>query len=121
MVHRATDEYMAHFAGEGVTERTRILWDRICAGMRELLRKAGFNIKFNDSDLAALLYQSKCNMQKESPMERAKATVIIEELKKTEVAKRLGFSAALYENKAKQFANSDENANFAANIKKNIK
>ena len=53
----AADEYMAHFAEQGVTSPT--LWSRIKHLLKEAFRKMGFDLNLSDSDIAYLLWKSK--------------------------------------------------------------
>ena len=53
----AADEYMAHFAEQGVTSPT--LWSRIKHLLKEAFRKMDFDLNLSDSDIAYLLWKSK--------------------------------------------------------------
>lgn len=53
----AADEYLAHFAEEGVT--TPSLWSKIKRFIKEAFRKIGIDLSLTDSDIAYLLWKSK--------------------------------------------------------------
>lgn len=53
----AADEYLAHFAEEGIT--TPSLWSKIKRFIKEAFRKIGIDLSLTDSDIAYLLWKSK--------------------------------------------------------------
>ncbi|WP_410067914.1 LPD38 domain-containing protein [Barnesiella intestinihominis] len=53
----AADEYLAHFAEEGIT--TPSLWNKIKRFVKEAFRKIGIDLSLTDSDIAYLLWKSK--------------------------------------------------------------
>lgn len=53
----AADEYLAHFAEEGIT--TPSLWSKIKRFVKEAFRKIGIDLSLTDSDIAYLLWKSK--------------------------------------------------------------
>lgn len=53
----AADEYLAHFAEEGITNPS--LWSKIKRLIKEAFRKIGINLSLTDSDIAYLLWKSK--------------------------------------------------------------
>lgn len=53
----AADEYLAHFAEEGIT--TPPLWSKIKRFIKEAFRKIGIDLSLTDSDIAYLLWKSK--------------------------------------------------------------
>lgn len=53
----AADEYLAHFAEEGIT--TPSLWSKIKRLIKEAFRKIGIDLSLTDSDIAYLLWKSK--------------------------------------------------------------
>ena len=54
---RAADEYLAHFAEEGITNPS--LWSKIKRFIKEAFRKIGIDLSLTDSDIAYLLWKSK--------------------------------------------------------------
>lgn len=72
----AADEYMAHFAEKGVTEQNRSIWQQIADAIRKMLRKIGFDVPLQDSDIARLLYESKNRLTQDMTLEEmAEATL----------------------------------------------
>ena len=55
----AADEYMAHLSENGFE---RGVWEKVKQAIIEALRKIGFDIEFNDSDIKKLLEQSYGNL-----------------------------------------------------------
>lgn len=53
----AADEYLAHFAEEGITNPS--LWSKIKRLIKEAFRKIGIDLSLTDSDIAYLLWKSK--------------------------------------------------------------
>lgn len=53
----AADEYLAHFAEEGITNPS--LWSKIKRFIKEAFRKIGIDLSLTDSDIAYLLWKSK--------------------------------------------------------------
>lgn len=53
----AADEYLAHFAEEGIT--TPSLWSKIKRFIKEAFRKIGIDLSLTDSDIAYMLWKSK--------------------------------------------------------------
>lgn len=53
----AADEYLAHFAEEGITNPS--LWSKIKRLIKEAFRKMGIDLSLTDSDIAYLLWKSK--------------------------------------------------------------
>lgn len=53
----AADEYLAHFAEEGIT--TPSLWSKIKRFINEAFRKIGIDLSLTDTDIAYLLWKSK--------------------------------------------------------------
>lgn len=53
----ASDEYLAHFAEEGITNPS--LWSKIKRFIKEAFRKIGIDLSLTDSDIAYLLWKSK--------------------------------------------------------------
>ena len=53
----AADEYLAHFAEEGITNPS--LWSKIKRFIKEAFRKIGIDLSLTDTDIAYLLWKSK--------------------------------------------------------------
>lgn len=53
----AADEYLAHFAEEGITNPS--LWSKIKRFIKEAFRKIGIDLSLTDSDIAYMLWKSK--------------------------------------------------------------
>lgn len=53
----AADEYLAHFAEEGITNPS--LWSKIKRLIKEAFRKIGIDLSLTDSDIAYLLWKSR--------------------------------------------------------------
>ena len=91
----AADEYMAHFAETGVSEQDRSIWQRIVDAVRDLLRKAGINLRLTDADIARLLYESSRRLSSDMTMRErslliAKNNKVVENI--TTNAESMGFS-----------------------------
>ena len=91
----AADEYMAHFAETGVSEQDRSIWQRIVDMVRDLLRKAGINLRLTDADIARLLYESSRRLSSDMTMRErslliAKNNKVVENI--TTNAHSMGFS-----------------------------
>ena len=54
----AADEFIAHFAEQGVSEEDRTIWQAIVDAIREWLRKVGFIVGVTEREIAQLLNES---------------------------------------------------------------
>ena len=90
----AADEYMAHFAETGVSEQERSIWQRIVDAVRDLLRKAGINLRLTDADIARLLYESSSRLSSDMTM-RERSLLIAKNNKVVENIGNLDLKARL--------------------------
>ena len=90
----AADEYMAHFAETGVSEQDRSIWQRIVDMVRDLLRKAGINLRLTDADIARLLYESSSRLSSDMTM-RERSQLIAKNNKVVENIGNLDLKARL--------------------------
>ena len=90
----AADEYMAHFAETGVSEQERSIWQRIVDAVRDLLRKAGINLRLTDADIARLLYESSSRLSNDMTM-RERSQLIAKNNKVVENIGNLDLKARL--------------------------
>ena len=62
----AADEYLAHFAEEGITNPS--LWSKIKRFIKEAFRKIGIDLSLTDSDIAYMLWKSKTRITDKDSM-----------------------------------------------------